>query len=127
MSSPDDDVQAWFDGLSKKVQRQLAGVVKREADALSAAQLARLRSLEKPPAETGDLEASCQVLPGVNEAQFVVVAGGEQTTADGYDHALGFEFGTVKQPAQSFFWSTYRERATDARQRIEDAIGEALK
>lgn len=127
MSSPDDDVQAWFDGLARKVQAQVAAVVKQEAEDLSAAQLARLQSLERPPAETGALEASCEVIPGTNDAQFVVVAGGDQTTVDGYDHALGFEFGTQKQPAEPFFWPVFRERAAAARQRIEDAITEAMK
>ncbi|WP_375414626.1 hypothetical protein [uncultured Bradyrhizobium sp.] len=127
MSRPDDDLQKWFDGLSKKVRSQLSDVVKGEAYDLSAAQLSRLRSLEKPPEETGDLEASCRVEPGASEAQFVVLAGGETTTVKGDDHALNFEFGTRKQPARSFFWSTYRERAAGIRERIEGAIEKAIK
>jgi hypothetical protein len=126
MAGPDDDLQAWFDGLPRKVRSRAADVVRQEAEALSSAQLARLKSLEQPPDDSGGLEASCQVIPGETEADVVVVAGGDLTNVDGYDHAMGFEFGTTKQPARSFFWSTFRERADGIRERIEDAAADAV-
>lgn len=127
MARPDDDLQRWFDGLSRKVRDRVSKVVKKEADDMSAAQLTRLRSLERPPDDSGALEASCRVEDGRDEGECIVAAGGPDTTVKGYDHALGFEFGTVKQPARSFFWSTYRERSADARERIENAIADEMK
>jgi hypothetical protein len=126
MGSPDDELQKWFDGLPGKVRRRVARVVAEEARALSDAQRDRLKSLEQKPDDSGGLEASCTVLPGRDETEAVVAAGGDASTHDGYDHAMAFEFGTQKQAARSFFYSTYRERAAAIRARIEDAAGEAV-
>jgi hypothetical protein len=123
----DDELQRYLGDLPKKVRAKLSGVIKGEADNLSSAQQASLRSLEQPPDETGDLEASCTVVPGKDDLEFVVQAGGDTTTVKGYDHAVGFEYGTAKQPARPFFWSTYRARRAGIEQNIQDAVAEALK
>lgn len=102
-----DDLDAYLNALPDKITEQLSGVVREQAGRLSEAQKDALRSLEQPPEETGDLEASCTVVPGASDLEFLVQAGGEATTRDGYDHALGFEFGISHQPARPFFYSTY--------------------
>jgi HK97 gp10 family phage protein len=40
-----------------------------------------------------------------------------------YDYALGFEFGTSKQPARPFFYSTYRAMKPD----LDDAINQTVE
>lgn len=133
MAEPDDEVQAFFDSLSKKVAGKLSGVIRSEAEGLSAKQKARLQSLEQSPDETGHLEESCVAVPGRNDLEYYVQAGGDLTTKAvragsdiNYDYAEAFELGTVKQPARSFFWSTYRENAEEIHQNIEDAVNDAI-
>lgn len=127
MASPDDDVQSWFDGLSYKVKRELAGKIKDEADGLAAA----IKS--EAPRRTGALAESVQVRRTRNTLDFEVTAGGDDTTKEiragsgvNYDYALATEFGTVNQAAEPFFYPTYRERQDDIRQNIEDAVAAAL-
>jgi HK97 gp10 family phage protein len=74
------------------------------------------------------------VVPGENDLEFLVQAGGDLTTKEvregsgvDYDYAEAFEFGTARQPARSFFWSTYREMKDDIQDAIDDAVSEALK
>src|SRR5262249_13667283 len=110
-----DDLEKYLNSLPDKVRSQLREAIRREAQRLSDAQANRLRSLEQAPEETGDLYASCVVIDGDNDLEALVQAGGDLTTKeirDGsgvpYDYAVGFEFGTSRQPARSFFYSTYR-------------------
>jgi hypothetical protein len=63
-----------------------------------------------------------------------VTAGGFDTTKQvrqgtgmAYDYALAVEFGTTKEAAEPFFFSTFREHEDDIRQAIEDAVDEAMK
>lgn len=126
MAEPDADVQKWIDGLSGKIRRKLSSVIRQEAEGLSEAQRIELQSLQRPPEETGSLEGSCRVEEGSNDLEFIVLAGGEQTTKDGYDHALAFEFGTSKQQANPFFFSTYAERRDDMQSRILSATEDAI-
>lgn len=130
----EDELQEYFDGISDDLREQLSGVIRDEAEKLSAAQRARLKELQQSPDETGDLEASCVVVEGANELEWIVQAGGGMTTGDiregsgmDYDYAEGFEFGTSKQPARPFFWSTYREMKDDIATNIADAASEVLK
>ena len=64
----------------------------------------------------------------------VVRAGGETTTKrvrDGqfgmYDYALGQEFGTMKMPAQPFFWPAYRLLKKRFGGRRSRAMNKAIK
>lgn len=129
-----DDLQKYLESLPDKVQDQLSDAIREQAELLSSAQKDRLRQLEQSPEETGDLEASCVVVPGENDLEFLVQAGGDLTTKeirDGsgvdYDYAEAFEFGTSKQPARSFFWSTYRDMKDDMQDAINQAVEEAFK
>jgi hypothetical protein len=123
----EDELQEYFDGLSDDLREQLSGVIREEAEKLSAAQRARLKELEQSPEDTGHLEESCAVIEGANDLEFVVVAGGDATTDDGYDHALGFQFGTTRQPARDFFFGPYNELRDEMQDNINTAIEEVLK
>lgn len=124
MAEPDDEVQSWFSGLSFKLKREIATKIKEEADGLASEIKAAA------PRKTGTLAESVKVRRKRNELELEVTAGGETTTdktgGHQYDYALANEFGTTKMPAQPFFWNTYRERAAEIRQNIEDAVSEVL-
>src|SRR3954447_1313449 len=109
-----DDFDAYLNALPDQITEQLSGVLREQAELLSAAQKRALQALEQSPDETGDLEESCTVVPGKDDLEFIVQAGGPLTTKDiregsgvPYDYAVGFEFGTSHQPARPFFYSTY--------------------
>lgn len=129
-----DDLEKYLASLPDVLADQLAGVIREEAENLSAAQRARLKELEQPPEDTGDLAESCTVIDGGHDLEVIVVAGGDLTTKairEGsgvdYDYAEAFEFGTSKQPARSFFWSTYREMKNDMQENINEAATEVFK
>lgn len=121
------DLEKYLESLPDALTDQLAGVIRAEADKLSAAQRARLKELEQSPEDTGDLEQSCAVVKGTHDLEVIVQAGGDPTTKDGYDYAEAFEFGTAKQPARSFFYSTYREMKDDMQDKINEAANEVFK
>lgn len=116
-----------FAELPHKIERELSGVIRGEAEGLADVQRASLRAQLQAPDDSGDLESSIRVEPGDNPLEYIVKAGGETTTADGFDRALGFEFGTSKQPARPFFYSIYRERADGIRDRIAKAVERILR
>lgn len=129
-----DDLDAYLQSLPDKIADQISGVIKEQAERLSSAQKQALRSLEAAPAESGDLEASCRVEPGENPLEFVVKAGGDQTTREvregsgvTLDYALCFEYGTSRQAARPFFWPTYNALRDDMQSEINQAIGKALE
>ena len=124
----------YFDQLSERLQTRLTDAIREQAQMLSDAQRDTLRSLQQSPEETGDLEASCVIVEGDEPAEFIVQAGGELTTkqvregsGQPFDYALAFEFGTSRQPARPFFYSTYREREGDIREAIASAVDTVLK
>jgi len=129
-----DDLDDYLQSLPDKIADQISGVIREQAERLSSAQKQALRSLEAAPAESGDLEASCRIEPGENPLEFVVKAGGDQTTREvregsgvGFDYALAFEYGTSRQPARPFFWPTYNALRDDMQSEISQAIGKALE
>jgi hypothetical protein len=133
MASPDDELQRYIADLPPRMRDELAGVIEEEAEALSAAQRSRLQSLQQPPEETGALEESCRVEDGAHDLEKIVRAGGDMTeseirTGSGveFDYSLAFEYGTRRQPARSFFWSTIRERRDAMQKRISAAVERIL-
>jgi HK97 gp10 family phage protein len=127
MSSPDDDLQDWFSGLSFKVKKRLARTIKDEADKLTSAIKAAA------PVKSGALRDSVQVRRKKSDVDLEVTAGGDATTKEvrtgsgtAYDYANAVEFGTTNSEAEPFFYSTYREMAPDIRQNIEDAVTDAI-
>ncbi|MFZ5690534.1 MAG: hypothetical protein ACOY5F_04705 [Pseudomonadota bacterium] len=124
--SPDAELQKYIADLPRQMRAELSAVISEEAQGLSDAQRDRLQSMLQPPEEEGDLLESCRVDEGAHDLEKMVRAGGDLTTDDDYDHALGFEYGTSRQPARSFFWSTIRERREAMFQRIGAAVQRAL-
>lgn len=127
-----NDLDDYLNSLPEKLTEHLSDVLREQAFRLSDAQRAALRSLEQSP-ETGALEASCTVAAGAHDLEYFVEAGGDMTTkevregsGEPYDYALGFEFGTSRQPARSFFFNTYEAMRDDMQQAIDDAVSEVL-
>jgi HK97 gp10 family phage protein len=128
-----DDLQAALEALPDKILEQLSDVIREQAEMLSAAQKDALRSLEDTE-PTHALEESCTVVPGENELEFIVEAGGPLTTKEvregsgvSYDYAEAFEYGTSRQTARPFFWPTYEALKDTIEQNIQEAVDEALK
>ncbi len=127
------ELQRYLESLPDKVEQSVSQVLVEQAQELSDAQRAALRSLLQPPEETGHLEESLAVeVRGPLDVH--VVAGGDSTTGDiregsgvDYDHALAFEFGNSHQPARPFFYNTYRAKRDGINEAISDAINEAIK
>lgn len=127
-----DDLDAYLEALPDKITEHLSDVLREQAFRLSDAQRAALRSLEQSP-ETGALEASCTVAQGENELEYLVQAGGDMTTkevregsGEPYDYAVGFVFGTSRQPARDFFFSTFNSLRDSMQEDINQAISEVL-
>jgi HK97 gp10 family phage protein len=118
----DDDLQRYFNGLTGKMRKQLAGVIDDEAN-----QLADAIRAAAPSKETAHLRNSVRVEPGRDDLEKWVAAGGSATTVHNYDYSLAVEFGTEHNAAQPFFWPTYRARRDKIRQNIMTAIEQALK
>lgn len=79
---------------------------------------------------TGNLDRSIRVEQGVGKKGKPVVfikAGGDLTTRNGYDYARAVEFGTVKQVAEPFFYSTVRARQKRVQQAVHSRIKSALQ
>jgi HK97 gp10 family phage protein len=133
VSDDNDDLQAYLESLPDKLTAHLADTIREQAEALSAAQKQALEALEKTE-PTGDLEASCVVVRGNSDLEVFVQAGGELTTKEiregsgvQYDYALGFEFGTSRQPARPFFYNTYNARKDDIQDAIDQAANEVIQ
>lgn len=134
---------------SAKLKRELAEVIKEEADQLAA----EIKS--EAPFVTGKLRDSVVVKRGRNTLDLVVTAGGDTTTTNiqrtatyerevktgsgdtqgiarggssgvTYDYALAVEFGTSRQAAQPFFYSVYRRRREGINARIEQAVTDIM-
>jgi HK97 gp10 family phage protein len=128
-----DDLETFLNALPDRIREQLSGAIEAQAEALSAAQKAELRSMEETD-ETHALEDSCTVTPGADDLEFIVQAGGAATTKevrDGsgvpYDYAVAFEDGTSRQEARPFFWPTYRAMKDEIKENLQNALNEALK
>jgi HK97 gp10 family phage protein len=129
----DQELQDYLNSLPDKLREPLAAVIREQAESLSQAQQSALQALEQSPDETGDLEASCVVVPGATDLEVFVQAGGTLTTkevrtgsGEPYDYAVGFEFGTSHQPARPFFYSTYNAMRDDMQDAISEALNEVL-
>ena len=128
-----DDLDDYLQSLPDSIKDEIGHTIKAQAERLSEAQKRALQSLQQPPEETGQLEATCRAVPGENELEWIVQAGGEATTTDirtgsgtDFDYGEAFEYGTKHQPARSFFWSTYRALRDDMQREINSSIEKAL-
>ena len=78
-------------------------------------------------AKRGTLRDSIRVEKGQRQMRVLVRAGGDKTRVGGYDYANAQEFGTRKQPAQPFFWVSYRKRKAKIRREIKRAAKDAIR
>jgi HK97 gp10 family phage protein len=86
------------------------------------------RAMQRPvPVEQGTLRNSIRVEKGREPLSALVKAGGDPTTVHGYDYSLAQEFGTSRNPAQPFFWPTYRANSNRIRRAIKDAALNAIR
>jgi HK97 gp10 family phage protein len=141
-----DELQQWMRKADYKMKRELAGVVKEQADRLADA----IRAVA--PVKTGRLRDSIRVYRTRKELRFVVTAkatreyvrnvryerevavgsGDTQGIARGstagvtYDYAVAVEFGNERAPAQPFFYNTARALEADIRAELEKAVGELI-
>jgi HK97 gp10 family phage protein len=132
MADDNQELQDYLQGLPDKLREKLATVILEQAQMLSDAQRSALQSLEQT-SDTGDLEESCTVVEGDHDLEVFVQAGGALTTKEvregsgvSYDYAEAFEFGTSRQSAHPFFYSTYHAMRDDMQQAITDAVNEVL-
>lgn len=80
------------------------------------------------PVDTGKLRDSIRMRKGKRATSFIVEAGGKETTNDkNYDYAVGQEFGTVDNPAQPYFWPSYRLNRKPMKSRAARAMKKAIK
>ncbi len=126
MSSPDDDVQSWFDEMPDKVQGKMSAKLTDAANKLAGAIKAAA------PRRSGALQESVQVRQD-SDGTFWITAGGDLTTKEVrkgsgvmYDYAMATEFGTKNENAEPFFYNTVRRVAPELQDDIEDAINDAL-
>lgn len=143
-----DDVGDWFKRLPGLVQRELVQEVNAIAEELAT------KIKEAAPVKTGKLRDSVRVRRTKKTLEFVVEAGGQDTTVRlernagyaeevtigqgnnrgiprgskpvTYDYALAVEFGNRRTPAQPFFYRQVRVRQQEARQKMVAAVAKAV-
>lgn len=86
------------------------------------------------PTKSGALAGSIRIETEEANLRVFLKAGGAATTREvrkgsgvSFDYARAQEFGTSDQPAQPFFWPSYRLLKKRVRSRAVRAIGKALK
>lgn len=121
----------YLDTLPQRIRAELSGTLQNEAEMLSDAQRQAVESLAEET--SGNLAASCVVVPGRDDLEFIVQAGGDLTTVEvregsgePFDTAVAFEFGTDHQHAKPFFWPTYRARKVRMLANLKNAVGKVL-
>lgn len=80
----------------------------------------------RAPRKTGALANSIKKLR-LGPMQYKIIAGGSATKKDGYDYAVGQEFGNHHNPAQPFFFSSYRAKKRQARMKVQGAINKSIR
>lgn len=152
MANPDDDVQSWFSELPYKVKRELVGKIQDEAQGLADAieanaprrsgilagsvKVRRKRNTLDFEVTAGGDDTTKQYDRDTDYSSAVTIDGrdnsGKQKVSKGegegvgYDYALASEFGTSKEEAEPFFYSTFREKKDGIQERIEQAISDAV-
>lgn len=115
---------AAFARVPKEVKSKVKPAIQKGADEI----VARAKYLA-PVADDdgGKLRDSIRTETGPVELSVTVTAGGEATTVDGYDNALGQEYGSAQGGQQRFFWPAVNTLKKRVRGRINRAIGKAVK
>ncbi|MGU3401705.1 HK97-gp10 family putative phage morphogenesis protein [Brucellaceae bacterium D45D] len=120
------DLQGLINALNaipKQVRAKIDPAIEKGADEMTA----RMRLLVPDDPKTGgnDLKASIKkVDTGVPMA--IRVQAIDENPKDGFDVALGQEYGTEKMAAQPFFWPSVNTTKKRVRRRIDRAISKAV-
>src|SRR5262245_13650696 len=120
-----DELDRYLGDLSAKLRRELDAVVRRQADELVRAMQSEVGRSANPGPHTGKLQQSVRNLRQ-GTARYLVVAGGDETTVRGYDYALAKEFGTSRQQAEPFFFTTYNRMKADIQETISRAVEDIM-
>lgn len=111
------------------LKQQLSRVVAAQAQRLAGEVRAALGSHQ----HSGHLTQSVRVVPGAEPMHFTVIVGGPETTkrvrhgrSAQYDYALAEEYGTQREAAKPFFWSTVRRLQGPIRDAIAQAVFGAM-
>jgi HK97 gp10 family phage protein len=114
-----------FQSLLDTLPRRAEGPI-RKATFDQARQLANFMQYNAPR-ESGALRDSIRVeQSSKSERRALVRAGGQKTTHHGYDYAFAVEFGTERQPAHPFFWTSYRIKRASISAAIKKAAIDAM-
>jgi HK97 gp10 family phage protein len=112
------------------IREEISAGLKPIAEDLAKDMRQEAASTANPGEHTGKLVASIRVEPGRRGAgatvQYLVRAGGETTTVDGYDYVNAKEFGTSRQQAEPFFFSTYRRKKLEIDRKIVSVVERAI-
>jgi len=120
------DLQGLIDALNsipKAVRAKIDPAIEKGADEM----VARMRLLvpDDPKTSGKDLKASIKKIDtGVPMA--IRVQAIDENPDDGFDVALGQEYGTEKMNAQPFFWPSVNTTKKRVRRRIDRAISKAV-
>lgn len=78
------------------------------------------------PVRTGKTKGTIRVERGKRGDRFWVKAGGPATTEGGFDTATASEWGTQKETAKPWFYSTWRKNRKQIRAGLEKEIRKAV-
>jgi HK97 gp10 family phage protein len=120
MSLSSQRLQIKIDAMTRALVYLVDIAVAEAADTIVAEQKSRAPKL------TGTLAASIRSRKS-GPMKYRITAGGPSTTKEGYDYAVGQEFGNHHAPAQPYFFTGYRARKRDAKKKIRDTISSELK
>lgn len=79
------------------------------------------------PVDTGKTKSTIRVERGKRGDRFYVKAGGSATTEGGFDTATASEWGTQKEKAKPWFYSTWRRNKKQIRAGLEHEIKKAVR
>lgn len=120
MSPSSQRLQAKIEAMTTALVALVDGAVASAADTIVSEQQSRAPEL------TGLLAASIHKTK-VGPMQYKITAGGPATTKDGYDYAIGQEFGNQHSAATPYFFSGYRARKRSAKRKIAKAIRDEIR
>lgn len=80
----------------------------------------------RAPKQTGTLARSIKARR-LGPMKYRISAGGSTTIKEGYDYAVGVEFGNHHAGAQPYFYPTYRSEKKNARAAIRQAVKEGVR
>lgn len=119
------NLQALLASLPAELKAPILAETFVQAEQLRSEMIFRVPVGEDPG--SGTLRNSIRVEKGAKPMRVLVRAGGDPTRVAGYDYANAQEFGTEKQPAQPFFWVSYRKRKATIRREIKNTAKAAIK